>query len=233
MKGEILQEPWDNPPAGGDISTEAAILGPASRAGPEMQNRLAISSPARLAGPTCRDFACAGAAMPELDAQLLAVLIERHAAALKLYARQWCIAPDDAVQQAFIDLAASRDCPANPAAWLFTAVRNRAISAGRSDRRRAKHEAAGARQWFERRNDRDEAAEAAAEVLQELPLMEREIVIAHLWGRLTFAEIAQLTNTSSSTAQRRYEAAIDRMKEKLKPTSNEEIQSSINLKSEP
>jgi RNA polymerase sigma factor (sigma-70 family) len=170
--------------------------------------------------------------MPELDAQLLAELIERYGAALKLYARQWCVAPDDAVQQAFIDLAASRDCPAKPAAWLFTAVRNRAISTGRSERRRAQHEAAGAQQWFERRNDRHEAAEAATEVLQELPLTEREIVIAHLWGRLTFAEIAVLTKTSSSTAQRRYEAAISRMKEKLNASIKEETLPSIDVKSE-
>jgi RNA polymerase sigma factor (sigma-70 family) len=142
--------------------------------------------------------------MPELDSQLLAELVDRHGAALKLYARQWCLNPDDVVQQALIDLAGSGTAPENPAAWLFAAVRRRAISHGRSDRRR-----------FERRRDQHAAADAAAQALAELPLEDREIVIAHVWGRLTFQEIATLVGTSASTAQRRYEAAISRMRERM------------------
>jgi RNA polymerase sigma factor (sigma-70 family) len=203
-KFAFCQFSWDNPNAGGDISTDAAKAGEGTP----------------------------GAAMPELDAQLLAELIERHGPALKMFARQWCSTPDDVVQQGLIDLAASRDCPANPAAWLFTAVRNRAISAGRSERRRSQHEAAAARQWFDQRTDRHEAAEAAADALAELPLADREIVIAHLWGRLTFAEIADLVATSSSTAQRRYEAAIDRLKEKLNNSKRETIPLPFNLESQ-
>ena len=153
--------------------------------------------------------------MPQLTAQLLAELVDRRSAALKLYARQWCHAPDDVVQQALIDLAACGELPDQPVAWLFGAVRRRAISRGRSDRRRRQHEQAAAEQWFQRRRDQHEAAETAAAALANLPLTEREIVIAHLWGRLTFVEIAELVGLSSSTAQRRFEAAIDRMREKI------------------
>lgn len=153
--------------------------------------------------------------MPGVDAQLLAELIDRHGAALKLYARQWCDAPDDVVQQALIDLAACREHPRNPAAWLFAVVRRRAISRSRAERRRKRHEEVAAHRWFERRGSQHAAADAAAEALAELPLAEREIVIAHLWGRLTFEEIAELIGASSSTAQRRYEAAINRMRERI------------------
>jgi RNA polymerase sigma factor (sigma-70 family) len=153
--------------------------------------------------------------MPELDSQLLAEFVDRHGAALKLYARQWCVNPDDVVQQALVDLAGSGAVPENPAAWLFAAVRRRAISRGRSDRRRQRHETAAAQQWFERRRNLNEAADAAAEALAEVPRDDREIVIAHLWGRLTFQEIAKLVGSSASTAQRRYEAAISRMRERM------------------
>jgi RNA polymerase sigma factor (sigma-70 family) len=153
--------------------------------------------------------------MPQLTAQLLAELIDRHGAALKLYARQWCSNPDDVVQQALIQLAACRKLPESPAAWLFVVVRRLAISGARSDRRRRLHEEAAAAVWFARSKHRQDAAEAAADALGELPLADREIVIAHLWGRLTFAEIAPLVGVSHSTAQRRYEAAIDRLREKL------------------
>jgi RNA polymerase sigma factor (sigma-70 family) len=203
-KGEFFSTAWDNPPLGGDISTYAAENGEGTP----------------------------GAAMPELDAQLLAELLERHGPALKLYARQWCQATDDVVQQALIDLAGSRDCPANPAAWLFTAVRHRAISAGRAQRRRTQHEETAARQWFDRRRDQHETAQAAADALAELPLADREVVIAHLWGRLTFEEIAGLVGASSSTAQRRYEAAIGRLKDKLNDASKEKILPSTNLESQ-
>jgi DNA-directed RNA polymerase specialized sigma24 family protein len=69
--------------------------------------------------------------MPQLTGQLLAELLDRHGAALKLYARQWCRVPDDVVQQAFIDLATCADVPVNPVAWLFASVRRRAISQAR------------------------------------------------------------------------------------------------------
>jgi RNA polymerase sigma-70 factor (ECF subfamily) len=153
--------------------------------------------------------------MPELDSQLLAELVDRHGAALKLYARQWCLNADDVVQQALIDLAGCGAMPEKPVAWLFVAVRRRAISRGRSDRRRQRHETAAAQQWFERRRTRHESADAATEALAELLLEDREIVIAHLWGCLTFQEIASLVGASASTAQRRYEAAIGRMRERM------------------
>src|SRR5262245_52416256 len=126
----------------------------------------------------------------QLTAQLLAELLDRHGAALKLYAHQWCQSGDDVVQQALIDLAGCRDMPANPAAWLFAAVRRRAISHARSDRRRRSREEAAAVEWFKRLRDQDEAAQLAAEALVELPVTDREIVIARFWGRLTFEEIA-------------------------------------------
>ncbi len=155
--------------------------------------------------------------MPQLTAQLLAELLDRHGAALKLYARQWCYAPDDVVQQALIQLAGCRELPDNPPAWLFAVARRLAISQARSEQRRRRHEEAAAAQWFTRAKHRSEASDVAIDALGELPLADREVVIAHVWGRLTFAEIAKLVGTSHSTAQRRYEAAIERLRKKLNP----------------
>jgi RNA polymerase sigma factor (sigma-70 family) len=156
--------------------------------------------------------------MDRLDAKLLAQLLDRHASALKLYAVGWCNEPDDVVQQAFIDLAACRALPDNPVAWLFAAVRRRAISQSRSESRRKSRERTAAVQRQKRSRDVDETAQTAADMLAELPIDDREIVIAHLWGRLTFREIAQLTSTSSSTTQRRYESAIARLQERMNPS---------------
>src|SRR4029077_957422 len=83
--------------------------------------------------------------------EVLGRLIDEHAAALVLYARQWCAAPEDVVQEAFLKLAAQRRPPQSPVAWLYRVVRNAALSAARRERRRHRHEtavAARAPNWF-------------------------------------------------------------------------------------
>ncbi len=87
-----------------------------------------------------------------MDPERLGRLIDEHADALELFARQWCEAPEDVVQEAFLNLARQRRPPENPAAWLFRAVRNGAINAGVKSRRRRRHEVAAAVArpgWFE------------------------------------------------------------------------------------
>ncbi|MGA2704110.1 MAG: sigma-70 family RNA polymerase sigma factor [Isosphaeraceae bacterium] len=127
-----------------------------------------------------------------MDPDLLGNLLDQHADAIELYARQWCDVPEDVVQDAFLKLAAERTLPDNPAAWLFRVVRNGAIDAGQAARRRKRYETTAASRappWFEA--DPDERPEAvdpeqAASELQALPIEEREIIVAHLWGGLTF-----------------------------------------------
>src|SRR5262245_42203339 len=96
------------------------------------------------------EFLPDGVVFMVMDARRLAELIDAHAPALVLYARQWCAAPEDVVQEAFCKLAALRSWPDDPQAWLFRVVRNAAIDVGRSDRRRERREASAARpvRWF-------------------------------------------------------------------------------------
>ena len=63
-----------------------------------------------------------------MDSDWLGGLVDRYAAALELYARQWCHAPEDVVQEAFLKLVAQRPPPDQPAAWLFKVVRNGAVT---------------------------------------------------------------------------------------------------------
>jgi RNA polymerase sigma factor (sigma-70 family) len=147
----------------------------------------------------------------------LGKLMDEHAAALVLFARQWCAAAEDVVQEAFIKLASQRIPPDNAVGWLYRVVRNRALSAVRSARRRQRHEAVAARteDWFTANADAQLDAADAAIALQALPLEQREIIVAHLWGGRTFYEIAELTGTSSSTAHRWYLAGLATLRERL------------------
>jgi DNA-directed RNA polymerase specialized sigma24 family protein len=100
-------------------------------------------------------------------------------------------------------------------------VRNGAINAAIAARRRRRHEthAASSRSWFRappdpNRPDALDPAVAEAE-LQGLPLDQREVIVAHLWGGLTFEEIGQVSGTSSSSAHRLYAAGLSALRERL------------------
>src|SRR5262245_52276868 len=127
-------------------------------------------------------------------------LVDDHGPALVLYARQWSTSPEDIVQDAFLKLVAQRQPPSQPVAWLFRVVRNCAISASRAERRRHYHEstmAGRATPMFLPSDDWLDAA-TASQALDALPIEQREVIIARLWGGLTFEEIAEVTGTSSS-----------------------------------
>jgi len=147
----------------------------------------------------------------------LAELIAAHAAALVLFARQWCDSPEDVVQEAFCKLATTGQSPDDPAAWLFRVVRNAAIDAGRSARRRVKREQSAARpvRLFAEPEIDGLDAEAAVAALESLPPELREAIVARLWGGLTLEQVAAAAGCSVSTAHRRYEAGIAALRERL------------------
>ena len=156
--------------------------------------------------------------MPGVSPAMLGELVDRHAAALVLFARQFCRSPEDVVQEAFVQLARQAAAPDEPPAWLFRVVRNGALSAARGEQRRRKHESAAALRkshWFLPAEASRIDAQWAAEALAEVPLDQREIVVAHLWGGLTFQQIAELTGVSAATAYRRYEAALQALRARL------------------
>ena len=150
---------------------------------------------------------------------LLAELVDRHAAALVLYARQWCASPEDVVQTAFLKLVRQKTVPDTVVPWLYRVVRNGAIDAGRSARRRHKYESHAAEiapQWFLPSDDPTGLdARTAAAALAALPDDLREIVVAHLWGGLTFEQIAGTVGGSASTAYRRYALGLELLRTAL------------------
>jgi len=137
--------------------------------------------------------------------------------ALMLYARQWCKTPEDAVQEAFIDLANCPREPVSPKAWLYTTTRRKALNIARAESRHRNHLVQLIQQ-----NNADRASEywlepntrngiAASEVLDGLDSLEppdREMIIAKVWGELTFEELAELMNCSPASDQSRFEQSL-------------------------
>jgi RNA polymerase sigma-70 factor (ECF subfamily) len=154
--------------------------------------------------------------MDALEHGSLSRLLDEHGAALVLYARQLCDAPEDVVQEAFIRLMRQRPAPDNVVGWLYRVVRNEALSAARRAGRRTCHEAAAATRrepWFKPAPDDALDAAAAVAALESLPIAEREVIVLRLWSALSFDEIAELTGTSTSTAHRRYEHGLKLLRE--------------------
>jgi RNA polymerase sigma-70 factor (ECF subfamily) len=154
--------------------------------------------------------------MPPIAREELGRLYRRHAPALRLYARQWVDGGEDLVHDAFVVLARQVPSPARVLPWLYRVVRNAALADRRAAARRRRREAiAGtAEAWFSRADDRLDAA-AAARMLAELSLEQREVIVARLWGGLTFDEVAQLAGCSLPTAHRRYQAGLTELQKRL------------------
>jgi RNA polymerase sigma-70 factor (ECF subfamily) len=102
--------------------------------------------------------------------------------------------------------------------WLYRVVRNAVLEAMRSQSRRRRREdrASAPEAWFESTDERIDGVSATTQ-LAELPLDQREVVVARIWGGLTFEEIACLVGTSLPTAHRRYQAGLATLRERLYP----------------
>ncbi len=149
----------------------------------------------------------------------LARLLKERGPALVLYARQWSRTPEDVVQEAFLRLMDQTEPPRNPVAWLYRVVRNEAFNAARAAARRKRHESAAAEDhdssWFAYSIEQPFDAQEATEALEHLAHAQRETLVARLWGGLSFEEVAELTDTSISTAYRRYQSGIQALRERL------------------
>lgn len=147
----------------------------------------------------------------------IARLLDVQGPPLVMYARQWCPAAEDVVQDAFLKLVRLRQPPREPVAWLYRVVRNGAIDAAKTARRRKQREIGVARpeRWFVEPAVDWLDAETAVSALRKLPIEQSEIIVAHLWGGLTFELIAELAGCSASSAFRRFSAGIDALRAEL------------------
>jgi RNA polymerase sigma factor (sigma-70 family) len=154
--------------------------------------------------------------MARIAPEELGRLYRENAPALRLYVRQWPAGDEDLVQDAFIKLAQQEPAPQQALPWLYAVVRNGALAAGRgaARRRRRQDRVSAGEAWFASADDRLDGQEATR-LLAQLPFDQREVVVARIWGGLTFDEIAQLAGCSLPTAHRRYQAGLTALRERL------------------
>lgn len=156
-----------------------------------------------------------------IPADQLADLWHRHARTLELFAATRCAEPEDCVQEAFIQLGSATPVPDEPVAWLYRVVRNQAINRSRSARRRRRHHEQSMLLVPRESVAPDEQlawkqlCQQVSRAVGQLDDDQREIVIAHAWGGLTFRQIADLIGVSHAAAHRRYQQALEHIRAAL------------------
>jgi len=153
-----------------------------------------------------------------LTVQEINDLVRTWTPRLVLFARQWTDSVDDVVQEVFLNLYRLPSRPDDVVAWLFKATRNAAISMRRSETRRIQRErvvAKAAPNWFEPNIDNRLDGEFVKEKLLELSTELREVIVARLWGGLSFEQIAVLTGSTRETTRRHYNEAVGALRKQL------------------
>lgn len=117
---------------------------------------------------------------------------------------------EDWVQSAFIKLAAEEPQPENCVAWLFTVTKRLAINDQMAQvKRRSREKQAVDRS--PRPADQNHDFEMR-DLLDQLEAREREIVIAKIWGGLTFDEISSLYGESKASVWRTYQDGLAKLR---------------------
>lgn len=146
-------------------------------------------------------------------------LYRQHGPALLLFAKAITgerSRAQDAIHQVFLKVLEDESLrqATDVKAYLFACVRNAALNDVRVRGRNVElvnEEIA----WFEPPL-RDYAEEASLRhALAELPDDQRQVTVLHIWGELTFAQIADLLDISANTAASRYRYALARLRESM------------------
>jgi RNA polymerase sigma-70 factor (ECF subfamily) len=119
----------------------------------------------------------------------------------------------DAVHQVFLRLieTGSLDCVADPKAYLFVSVRNQLLNESKIRRRNVSLDPDVT--WFVPPKGDYAAEENLRRALAHLNLDQREAVVLHIWGELTFLQIGNVLGISANTAASRYRYGIERLRE--------------------
>lgn len=146
------------------------------------------------------------------------ILYHQHGASLLVFALSICgerSCAQDAVQQVFLKLVESRSLrnAADAKAYLFASVRNAVLNDTKARKRNVPIDPEQI--WFEPPS-RDYAAEQnLRHALRALPEDQREVIVLHIWGELTFSQIAEVLSISANTSASRYRYAIAKLREAM------------------
>lgn len=149
----------------------------------------------------------------KIQAEEVQSLYQRHGPGLLLYGCSLLgrkHVAEDVLQQVFMKLLEQNSLPEDPRPYLFRALHNAALNAMKSESKQV--DLADIEPWFEAPEE-DHAARVALTIeLMRVPEEQRQVLVLHLWGGLSFEEIGSVMNISANTAASRYRYALQRLR---------------------
>ena len=123
----------------------------------------------------------------------------------------------DVVHQVFLNLIerGGLSRAVDKKAYLFGCVRNAALNESKLRGRTTPLDQDLASAWFsppERDYMREQNLRRA---LRTLPDDQREVIVLHVWGELTFSQISELLSISSNTVASRYRYALGKLRDSM------------------
>jgi RNA polymerase sigma-70 factor (ECF subfamily) len=149
----------------------------------------------------------------KLQADEVQSLYQQHGPGLLLYACSLLgrkHAAEDALQQVFMKLLEQNTIPEKPKPYLFRAVHNAALNLIRRESKQV--ELADIEPWFEAPEQDHTARLTLCAELMRIPQEQRQVLVLHLWGGLTFDDIAGMLAISANTAASRYRYALQKLR---------------------
>jgi RNA polymerase sigma-70 factor (ECF subfamily) len=129
-------------------------------------------------------------------------------------------AAEDVLQQLFLKLLRGDvRLPEMARPYLYRAMRNAALNSRRRVSREV--ELGAEHSWFVGPQARMEEAMTLQTELSRLPDAQREAVVLHNWGHLTFEEVAEVTGVTLNTAASRYRYGLGKLRERMRPQGME------------
>jgi RNA polymerase sigma-70 factor (ECF subfamily) len=123
---------------------------------------------------------------------------------------------EDVLQHVFLKLLhGDVELPEVARPYLYRAMRNAALNSRRRVLREVEIDAGNS--WFVGPPARTEETLTLQVELQELPEEQREAVVLHIWGQLTFEEVAEVTGVTLNTAASRYRYGLGKLRERMRP----------------
>ena len=157
-----------------------------------------------------------------IHARELEALLDRYWAPLIASIGGSHLEAEDTVQSAFVKLAAEDPVPSNCAAWLFAVTKRLSINERVSQSKRRSRELLVASQKAKVDGSAGNSGDLELrDLLNTLEECEREVVVARIWGGLSFDQIASVFGDSKATVWRVYQSGISRLREAYKECEHE------------
>jgi len=124
-------------------------------------------------------------------------------------------AAEDVLHQVFMRLLEHDAMPEEPKLYLFRAVRNVAFNVMRQQSRDV--DLTDVESWFEAPPEDHLASLTLKSELMHISAEQRQVLVLHVWGGLSFEEIGRILDISANTSASRYRYALEKLRSRMQP----------------